>query len=408
MKLLLLSVLLFSSCSFLFKGDHKTSNSKSSIESPYVILISVDGLRHDYIKKYSPPTLSYLKQNGLTSESLSPIFPSKTFPNHYSIITGMYAENHGLISNSFYDKEIDRTYSLGNRKEVTDGIWYRGEPLWVTAKKNKMVSASFFWVGSEAEINGIRPDYYFNYDGKIPGESRVDQVIDWLKLPIKTRPHFITLYFSEVDSAGHKYGPNSLEVKTALFNIDDYIHRLLTKLAPLNLPVNIILVSDHGMTEISNNKKVILPAEILNDKNIKLVGKGALSLIYKLDSKIRDQDLMKKLRKIPNVNIFTKTNTPKRFHYQNNNRIPDFTISPELGFYITTRDKSVSGGSHGYDPKNMDMHGVFLAFGPNIKPAKINTFENIHIYPFITKILNIKSSPFIDGKAEILGGYVQK
>ena len=296
---------------------------------------------------------------------------------------------------------------MGDRKQVTDGIWYQGEPLWVTAKKNDMASASFFWVGSEAAIAGHRPDYYFDYDGKIPGETRVDQVIEWLKLDSNYRPHFITLYFSEVDSAGHEFGPNSPEVKSALFNIDDYINRLMTKLKTLNLPVNIILVSDHGMTEISEKKKIILPQSIINNNNIDIEGRGSLSLVYFKNKNVKPAELMEQLAKVPNLNVYDRNNIPERFHFKNNQRIPEIILSPELGYYIASPNKMVSGGTHGYDPKNMDMHGVFVGIGPNIKPGKINTFENIHIYPFISGILKIKPNTKIDGDKKVLENFIQ-
>lgn len=394
-------------CSNLYDQNNRTINSRISQKSPYVILISVDGLRHDYIDKWKPPTLKFLKDNGLSSKSLIPIFPSKTFPNHYSIITGMYAENHGLISNSFYSPLLNKTYSIGNKKEVQSGEWYGGEPLWVTANRNNMVSASYFWVGSEAKIKNSRPDYFFLYDGRVPGETRVDEVINWLNMEAKNRPHFITLYFSEVDSAGHKYGPNSIEVKNALFNIDDYLNRLVTKLAKIDHAVNIVMVSDHGMTEITEKRKIHLPSKITDNTKIKIVGRGALSLIYTGKNQELTKQVLNDLSAVKNINLYTKDNIPKRFHFKENERIPEITVSPKLGYYIAKGNKKVKGGSHGYDPRNKDMHGVFFAIGPNIIPAKIKSFENIHIYPFITSILNISPNPDIDGKKEVLGKYVK-
>ena len=401
--LLIVTVLSHISCN----NHQKTQNSFKSKKAPYVILISVDGLRHDYIDIYKPPTLKYLKENGLHSKSLIPIFPSKTFPNHYSIITGMYAENHGLISNSFYGPDTGRTYRLGDSKEVSDGIWYGGEPLWVTAHKNQMVSASYFWVGSEAPINGVRPDYYYKYDGKVPGEIRVDQVIDWLKLEENVRPHFITLYFSEVDHAGHRHGPDSVEVKNAIFNIDDYINRLVTKLSKIDLPVNIILVSDHGMTKISNEQKIILPKELYENKNLRVIGKGSLSLIYRKNKSYDLNSIYNKLKKNKFLNTYKKAEIPENFNFKNNIRIPDIVLSPRMPYYIAKKDKNVSGGTHGYDPANKDMHGVFFAMGPNIKPKLIGSFENIHVYPFITKILGLTGNPKIDGRIDVLGKYIR-
>ena len=399
-------ILLFLCLNACTNSKRTTLNTVKSQKSPYVILISVDGLRHDYIKKYNPPTLSKIKENGLAAESLIPIFPSKTFPNHYSIVTGMYAENHGLISNSFYDPNLKKTYSLGNREAVENGVWYDGEPIWITAKKNNMVSASYFWVGSEANIKGMHPDYYLKYDHKIPGETRVDKVIEWLELPADERPHFITLYFSEVDSAGHDFGPNSKEVKTALFNVDDYINRLSTKIKKFDFPINIIIVSDQGMTEISNKHKVILPSEIENNPKINIVGKGALSLIYIKDNSLI-QSTYENLKNINGIDVYLKKDIPANYHFKNNSRIPEIIISPKMPYYIAAEKKNIQGGTHGYDPINKDMHGIFMAIGPNIKSQSIKSFENIHIYPFITKLLGINYDHQIDGDPSVLNNFLK-
>ena len=236
MKILIfLLVLAFSTFYSCQNTVSKNTNSKVHSNTPYVVLVSIDGLRHDYIQQFRPPTLHQFSKNSLKADSLIPIFPTKTFPNHYSIVTGLYAENHGLIANSFYDPENKKTYKIYDRKEVESGHWYQGEPLWVTARKQQMVTASYFWVGSEAPIKGLHPNHYFKYNGKTPGEERVDQIVKWLELPLDKRPHFLTLYFSKVDSAGHRFGPDSLKLKEALFQVDDYINRLLIKIKSLNL-----------------------------------------------------------------------------------------------------------------------------------------------------------------------------
>ena len=177
--------------------------------APTVILISLDGFRWDYSSRVSTPNLDLLVENGVSSESYIPVFPSKTFPNHLSIVTGCYPENHGIISNSMYDEEWDAEYYIGENSEpVTESRWYEAEPIWVTAEKQGQVTATYFWPGSEAEINGERPTYYFQYDGSVPNEDRVQQVLDWIDLPSGSRPVFMTLYFSNADSWGHQYGPD--------------------------------------------------------------------------------------------------------------------------------------------------------------------------------------------------------
>ena len=188
-----------------------TVNTAESIEKPYIILISLDGFRHDYVDTYNPPHLSSFINEGSQAASLIPSFPTKTFPNHYTIATGMYPDNHGLLANSYYDYNKKKTYSIGNRETVTDGSFYKGTPLWVNANSTGMVTASYFFVGTEADIQGVHPTYYYNYDGKVTNQERVDQAIKWLEMPEETRPHLITLYFSDMDDTGHRYGPNNKE-----------------------------------------------------------------------------------------------------------------------------------------------------------------------------------------------------
>lgn len=188
--ILIIGAITFSSCksSSNLVGSTLTINSKASLNKSYLILISLDGFRWDYVEKYKPPHLSNFINNGVKAESLIPSFPSKTFPNHYTIATGMYPDKHGILGNSFYSNKKNLTYKIRNREMVEDGTFYGGDPIWVQADKANMVSASYFFVGSEADIQGIRPTYYKVYDGKIKNEIRVTQVLDWLALPRKKDP----------------------------------------------------------------------------------------------------------------------------------------------------------------------------------------------------------------------------
>src|ERR1700693_3388019 len=222
-------------------------NAISERTKRYLVLVSLDGFRFDYAQKYGAPNLVGLGKRGLAADALIPSYPSLTFPNHYSIVTGLYPEHHGIVGMTFYDPALRKHFSFKDPKTATDGTWYRGAPLWVLAEKQGMRTACFFWPGSEAEIDAVRPTYYLKFDDRFPDEKRIDQVIAWLRLPAEQRPHFITLYYSTVDHAGHQYGPDSPETATAVQHVDQLRGVLCADLAKWQLPIDLIVVSDHGM-----------------------------------------------------------------------------------------------------------------------------------------------------------------
>src|SRR5688572_15430716 len=213
-----------------------------------VILISFDGFRWDYETKAPAPNLRSLAARGVRAESLIPSFPTKTFPNHYTIVTGLYPGHHGIVANNIHDPSTGRTLTLANRKEVGDPMWWGGEPIWVTAQRQGLTSGAVFWPGSEAPIGGMYPRCWKLFDDSYPPDDRVDEILGWLELPPVERPRFITLYFSDVDSAGHSFGPDSIEVQEAVRRVDGYLGRLLKGLDARGLTnaVNVVVVSDHG------------------------------------------------------------------------------------------------------------------------------------------------------------------
>src|SRR5271156_2881881 len=226
-------------------------NTAAQQAKPYVILVSLDGFRYDYTTKYSAPNIVALGARGAGApDGMIPSYPSVTFPNHYTLVTGLYPEHHGIVANAFYDPARKQIYSYRDPAAEVDGTWYGGTPLWVLAEQQGMRSACFFWPGSEADIQGVRPTYYMKYDQKYPDDKRVDQVLAWLKLPAEQRPHFITLYMSDVDGAGHSHGPDSAEVAEAVAKVDKEIGRLAAGVAELKLPVDLVVLADHGMTKV--------------------------------------------------------------------------------------------------------------------------------------------------------------
>lgn len=387
-------------------------------DTPYVILVSFDGFRHDYLRVFNTPTFAQFASEGVKAEGLIPSFPSKTFPNHYTIVTGLYPGHHGLVDNSFYDPELKEYYTMKNAERVRNKNYYGGTPLWELAKQHQLKSASYFWVGTETP--GKHPDYYYAYNESIADTVRVDQVLSWLNLPPVERPHFITLYFSSPDHEGHTFGPLSTQTKRAVENADRLLNRLLVGVDQIDLPINIIVVSDHGMSNLQQrSESYIFLDEFINLKTpgVKIVNSGTQAHIYVDNSHSRDSlySILKAQGKT--FSVLKQSEYPSHWHYTNK-RSGDLLILAHEGYYIredgrakfvATLDSTRNFGVHGYDPhKVKDMNGIFLAKGPNIKGSQtIPAFENIHIYPLIAKILGLKL-PVIDGKSQVLEKVYQK
>jgi predicted AlkP superfamily pyrophosphatase or phosphodiesterase len=377
-------------------------------QTPYVVLVSFDGFRYDYVSKFNAPNFNAFIRKGTAAAGLIPSFPSKTFPNHYTLVTGLYPGHHGLVDNTFYDPSLKKVYAMKNKAVVRDTSFYGGTPLWQLAQQAGQRTASFFWVGSETPIKGELPSYYFPYDEAVKNDKRIDQVIDWLKLPEKERPHFISLYFSLVDSEGHRSGPASDKLKETVLGADSLLGTLESKLKALNLPVNVIVVSDHGMYELKEEEITYITLQKLYnvaDTSVVTANGGTQAHIYtrKADSLYT---IIKKQES--HFKVYKRSEMPAGWHY-NNPRSGDLLIVAEPGYYIQDVARafgnwqSTAFGVHGYDPGVVkEMQGIFYAKGPNIKAGvKIDAFENIHVYPLIAKILGLKT-PAIDGDFKVL------
>lgn len=384
-------------------------------KEPIVILISLDGFRYDYVERFRPDNLSRFIAEGVAAESMMPSFPSKTFPNHYTIATGMKPEHHGLVDNSFYDPEKDQTYGIGKTEIVQDGSWYGGTPLWVLAEQNDMVAASYFFVGSEADVQGVRPSYYYPYDGRVSNLTRVAEVFRWLELPGEKRPRMITLYFSDMDDTGHRYGPsNDEQLGKTLRQLDHELGALFEGIKSYDLDINVIIVSDHGMMDVPLGNYLNL-SELTKDIPARIVNDGALAHLY-LEDKNDKEKVIRQLEKsdLP-VHI---TDVDHKENYQDlmyKDRIGDILIIPDRYYYLAweTTLKRLNDnahrldtevfGEHGYSPAYKDMHAVFYANGPAFKSGlEIETFQNIHVYPLVCKILGLPIPDDIDGKLEVL------
>ena len=358
----------------------------------YTLVVSFDGFRYDYLNRVPTPNFDRFIEDGVKASSLAPIFPSLTFPNHYSLATGYHSDKHKILGNKFFSKTLNKDYSMRDSKAVQNGHFYGMEPIWVTAEKNNILSATYFWIGSEAEINGYRPTIYKKYDGSVKFKSRVDSVISWYDLPIEKRPKLTMLYFSEPDYTGHEYGPNSNEVDESVIEMDAIFGYLINELSKTKVYKNldIIVVSDHGMSDVSTDK-VILLDEFIDLDQYKVVSSFAVTHLWNLND---NKDISRIFDNENNVQIFKKGQFPNRYHYSNSDS-PDYLIVANLGWSLTTTQKlnqgrSFPGGMHGYDPNYLEMHGIFFANGPSFKSGvRIGSFENINIYPIICKTLGI-------------------
>lgn len=371
----------------------------------YVVLVSLDGFRYDYAKKYGANHLLAIARQGASApDGMIPSYPSLTFPNHYTLVTGLYPEHHGIVAMSFYDEQRKERYSYSDTKTNSDGSWYGGTPLWVLAEKQGMRSACFFWPGSEAAIQNTRPSYYLHFDDKFPDEQRIDQIIEWLKLPQEKRPHFITLYYSNVDHAGHEHGPGSPQVAEAVKHVDALIGKLHASLDALHMPIDLIVVSDHGMAR--EEGPWINLDQYTDLSNFITVG----TLLYGKSEADAEKAYQKLKAADSKFFVYRRAQMPSWLHYNSNPRAGDPVIVIKGPYAIRAQgpaageqDHPPNAGVHGFDPREMpEMKAIFFAAGPDIHPGTtLKPFENVNVYPFIARILQLRAPP-TDGSLNIL------
>lgn len=382
------------------------SNSAQQQKKPYVILISADGFRYDLADKYQAKHLQQLRSNGVAAKSMIPSYPSLTFPNHYTIVTGLYPAHHGLVDNTFYDKKRDETYRLGNRKAVEDSSWYGGTPLWVLAEQQQMVTASFYWVGSEAAIKGVRPTYYYRYNDSIDIDTRLKAVKDWLTLPEDKRPHLITFYMPEVDHEEHMYGPDSKQAEEAVHFVDETIARMVQMTDSLKLPVNYIFLSDHGMITTDTINQLAKPAAIDTAK-FKMPDGDVLVHMYAYNENDIQPTYEALKKEAVEYDVYQAANVPARLHYGAADdwykRIGDIILVPHAPKSFNFRRRRPLLGKHGFDNALPEMHATFYAWGPAFKKQlTIDSFENVHVYPLIAHLLGLKVTEKVDGSLNVL------
>jgi len=366
---------------------------------PYLVVLSMDGFRWDYPDSIPTPNLDAIAAMGVKAKSLRPAFPSKTFPNHYTMATGLYPNNHGIVLNSFWDPDSNIYYAIRMKEAVKNGYFYGGEPIWVTAEKQDMRSASYFWVGSEADFGGYESSITKEYDWRVPYEDRIDSVMAWLQLPEKQRPHLIMWYMSEPDHAGHDFGPFAKETNEVIMYQDSLLGAFLEKITTLPTAdePNLIFTSDHGMqashpdrTEYLEDyikKSWIKELQGYNPNYNILAEEGCLDSLYNA------------LRTAKHFKVWKSDEVPERLNYGSNPRCMDLVVCADSAWRIKPKrdNKGGSLGDHGYDNRNTDMHAIFYATGPAFKKGHFHpTFNNVDLYPLFAYILELEPAE-VDG-----------
>jgi len=376
-------------------------------QKPSLLLVSFDGFRADYLDRFDLPNFRRAMARGTRARSMHPVFPSITFPNHYSLVTGLYTEHHGIVENSFFDPGRNATFSFRNLATVSDGTWFGGEPIWVTAERQGMVSACFFWPGSEADIKGIRPTFWNRYDGAVANDQRIETVLGWLKLPADRRPHIITLYFSDVDSASHKTAIGGSDVAAAVSVIDKALGTLLDGLDTLENreQVLLMLTSDHGMADTGSVRMVQL-GDLIDTKGLRVGYSGAVTGLHVSSEAGTAQSVRDRINaKLQHGRAYVRQEVPERHHFRGTPRAGDVVVIMDEGWLMATSIMNRGliqreWGEHGWDPDLPSMKAIFLIAGPGIRRGQtIPEVENVDVYPLMTELLGLQPAAGIDGRA---------
>lgn len=379
-------------------------NAPETFSKPYVILISADGFRHDYAEKYGAENILKIGRNGVSAKSMIPSYPSVTGPNHYSLVTGMYPSHHGFVDNYFFDEQRNEMFAMKDLNQNKNKKWLGGIPLWSLAEQQGILSASLFWAGSNTDAGGTKPTYHYDYHESFSTDKKIDIVLNWLQLPEEKRPHFITLYFPEVDQNGHRFGAEAEETRAAVQMIDAAVGKLIQKVNVLQLPqMNFIFVSDHGMIDADVAHTLKVP-ELITDKNrfVYINSQTFLRVTVKDKSQIKNVYRELKKHRTKDYKVYLATRFPRKLNYASRNdrfnRIGDIILVPESP-KIFLEGNRTSPGKHGYDPYRVpEMQATFKASGPAFRAgAEIAPFRNVNLYPIVAEILGLTITHPIDG-----------
>jgi len=373
------------------------------------ILVSFDGWRWDYDTKAPAPALRALTARGVRAEALIPAFPSKTVPNHYTMVTGLYPGHHGMIANVIRDPAPGRMSRRTDRVEIKNPMWWGGEPVWNAAQRQGLIAATMFWPGSEALVGGMQPRYWREFDASVPAAARVDQVLAWLDRPPAERPSLTTLYFDEVDLMGHAYGPDSVQVREAIVRTDAQLGRLVEALAARGLidRTNLVVVSDHGMA-LTTQRQTIFVDDYVSLDDIEIVDINPTLGVTPKPGRT-DAVYAALAHAHPRLSIFRASETPESWHLRGQARVPPITGVADEGWVLLLRSEfaeywkaSPTGGLHGYDPQVRTMHGILVAAGPAFKSgAVVPAMENVNVYRAVALALGIEPRETDANPAEV-------
>ncbi len=368
---------------------------------PYLVILSLDGFRYDFQNLTHTPTLDSIQKYGTKAVAFIPCFPTKTFPNHYSMATGLHPDNHGIVDNRFWDSTLGM-YSIGRRNAVENPAFYGGEPFWVTAENQGIKTATFYWVGSEAPIGGRYPTYWKIYSDEVSFEARIDTTIYWLSLPEEKRPQIITLYYPEPDKTIHRHGATHDSVLLLISKLDSLTGVLLGRLndLPIASQINFILVSDHGMTDITPDNYINLNNYI--DTSLVALVTGGTPVLHISAIKGSEDSLLQQLQKIPNLTAWRRTQMPERFHFGKNPRILPIVVIADPGYNLGFEAKANNyrGATHGYDNQFHEMWGIFYAIGPAFKKNYLHPpMLNLNLYNIVIRTFKLKPAPN-DGRVD--------
>lgn len=368
-----------------------------------VVLVSLDGFRWDYLDRGLTPHLSRLAREGVRAEAMVPVFPTKTFPNHYTIVTGRYPAKHGIVGNVFTAPDIGARFRPRSREAVGNARFYQAEPIWVTAERQGRRTAPLFWPGSEARINGTRPSYFLPFDENMADTARVRQLLAWLDLPPERRPSLLTLYSSAVDNAGHRFGPDAPETDQAIAQVDALIGGLEAELErpPRRGKVNLVIVSDHGMASTGPGRVIWLDQYVAPDA-IQVDEISTLLTAWPVAG--LEDSVYRGLRRAPHLAVFRRMELPARFHLEGP-RVPPLIAVADPGWTIAQRTVKnpaprILLGNHGYDDTVAAMGGIFIGHGPAFRRGlTVRPFRNIHVYPLLAEVLGLRPAP-VDGSLD--------
>jgi predicted AlkP superfamily pyrophosphatase or phosphodiesterase len=388
---------IFSQALFVFVGLLSGCVNAQPAKSPppLIVLVSLDAFRWDYCELHpnETPNLRRLMREGSSVRQLIPTYPSNTFSNHYTIVTGLYPSHHGIINNQFYDPSLGEFFYYTRAESVQKTQWWGGEPIWVTAGKQGRKSACSFWPGSEAAIAGLRPNFWRPYQGNLSFEQRIEEFRGWLELPEKERPSVITMYLEDGNSVGHKFGPGSPELIATIKMLDERVGRLEAELRRINSHANLVIVSDHGMTPISKDR-IILLEDFIDLANVQIDFDGPVAGLRPHDGD--NVALLRRLAGLRNAKAYSWEELPARFNIRKNPRNPPVWIVPEEGWEIYSRARfeqfrdKFNKADHGYDIALDSMRGIFIAHGPAFrKGIVIEPVENIHVYNLLCETLTL-------------------